>query len=184
MNIFSFFLPFVITVTQSITDLILLNSALMSTQNGWRIVNDNVMGGRSSSVSALIENGVILFEGNISLENNGGFASLRSPINNYNFSDYSGIEIKIKGDGKIYSISMKETSYFTGLFFTSAFNSKKNEWLVVKLPFSEFKSKYFGRKLDSDEKIRLEKIKEIALLISEKQEGDFRTEIDYVKLYR
>lgn len=184
MSIFSFFLPFVFTVTQSITDLILLNSALMSKEDRWLIVNDNVMGGRSSSVSALIENGVILFEGNISLENNGGFASLRSPIRDYNFMDYSGIEIKIKGDGKIYSISMKETSYFTGLFFTSAFNSMKNEWLVVKLPFSEFKPKYFGRELDSDEKIQLNKIKEIALLIGDKQEGNFRVEIEYIKLYR
>ncbi len=52
------------------------------------------------------------------LENNGGFASLRSPVKNYNFENFSGIEIKIKGDGKRYSISMKETTYFSGYFYT------------------------------------------------------------------
>ena len=43
----------------------------------WIIVNDVVMGGRSSSTFKLDEDGEGVFEGNISLENNGGFSSLR-----------------------------------------------------------------------------------------------------------
>ncbi|MCX7876956.1 MAG: CIA30 family protein [Melioribacteraceae bacterium] len=121
MSILNFFLPAVLSLTQSFSDPVLLNSFLMDTQNRRHIVNDVVMGGRSSSATTIIENGIILFEGNISLKNNGGFASLRSPIKNYNFNDYSGLEIRIKGDGKIYSVSTKETTYFTGLFFTTNF---------------------------------------------------------------
>lgn len=161
---------------------ILLNSSIMKTENRWRIVNDDVMGGLSSS-KVIFPDDTIIFSGNVSLENNGGFASLRSPVNEYNFEDYSGIEIKIKGDGKRYSISMKETTYFTGLFYTSTFETKKDEWIKIKIPFDKFSSYYFGREVNSKKKIPLNKIKEVSLLIGDKQQGSFKTELEYLRLY-
>lgn len=162
---------------------ILLNAEIMKSSSKWRIVNDGVMGGLSSSKILLNDNGKIFFSGTVSLKNNGGFASLRSPIKDYNFENYSGIEIRIKGDGKIYSVSMKETSYFTGSFYTANFQTIKNEWVTLKIPFDKFSLYYFGRKVQTNSKIPLNKIKEISLLIGEKQEGAFNTEIDFIKLY-
>jgi hypothetical protein len=154
----------------------------MKTENKWRIVNDGVMGGLSSS-KAIVEDDKIIFSGNVSLENNGGFASLRSPVKDYNFEKYNGIEIKIKGDGKRYSISMKETTYFTGQFYTASFETKPDEWIITKLPFDQFKLYYFGNESNSKKKIPLSNIKEISLLIGDKQEGNFRAEIEYLRLY-
>ena len=77
----------------------LLNASMMKTEDQWRIVNDGVMGGLSSS-KAIVKDDKIIFSGNVSLENNGGFASLRSQINDFNFENFSGIEIKIKGRWK------------------------------------------------------------------------------------
>jgi NADH dehydrogenase [ubiquinone] 1 alpha subcomplex assembly factor 1 len=161
---------------------ILLNSSIMKDENKWRIVNDGVMGGLSSS-KAIVKDNKILFSGSVSLENNGGFASLRSPVNEYNFEEYSGIEIRIKADGKRYSISMKETTYFTGLFYTFTFETKKDEWITVKIPFDKFKPYYFGKENNSNKKIPLNNIKEISLLIGDKQEGSFKAEIEYLCLY-
>jgi len=161
----------------------LLNSNLMSTTNKWRIVNDGVMGGLSSS-KVIVKNDKIMFSGNVSLENNGGFASLRSPVMDYNFEKFSGIEIKIKGDGKRYSISMKETTYFTGLFYTFTFETKKDEWIVVLILFNQLKPHYFGKKMKSGKQLTTNNVKEISLLIGDKQEGNFTAEIDYIKLYK
>lgn len=111
---------------------ILLNSSIMQTEKQWRIVNDGVMGGLSSSKVFVNDDNKIIFRGNVSLENNGGFASLRSPVKDYNFENFSGIEIKIKGDGKRYSVSMKETTYFNGYFYTSSFETKKMNGLLFK----------------------------------------------------
>lgn len=160
----------------------LLNSSIMKTENKWRIVNDGVMGGLSFSRVSVNDEKVI-FTGKVSLENNGGFASLRSPIKNYDFSNFNGLEIRLKTDGKRYSISMKETSYFTGYFYTTSYETKADEWMTIKLPFNQFKLYYFGRRMDSNSKIPLDKIKEISFLIGDKQEGDFVAEIDYIKLY-
>jgi hypothetical protein len=164
-------------------DNILLNASIMQTENKWRIVNDGVMGGLSSSSAIVNDDNKIIFSGNVSLENNGGFASLRSPVKDYNFKKFSGIEIKIKGDGKLYSISMKETTYFNGYFYTSSFETKKDEWNVVQILFNEFKLYYYGKDSKSAKKIPLNNIKEISLLIGNKQEGSFNTAIDYIKLY-
>lgn len=160
----------------------LLNSSIMETKNKWLIVNDGVMGGLSSS-KVNIKEDKIIFSGNISLENNGGFASLRSPIKNHNFENFYGIEIRIMGDGKCYSISMKETTYFSGYFYTSTFETKKDKWIKIKIPFDQFKLNYFGKETKSNKNIPLNNIKEISLLIGDKQEGNFTAEIDYVKLY-
>lgn len=161
---------------------ILLNSSVMKTENKWRIVNDGVMGGLSSS-NTLVKEDKIVFTGNVSLENNGGFASLRSPVNDYNFEKHNGIEIKIKGDGKRYSISMKETTYFSGYFYTSTFETKIDEWITVKIPFNQLKLYYFGKETNSGKKSPLNNIKEISLLIGDKQAGEFKSEIDYIMLY-
>jgi hypothetical protein len=163
-------------------DNILLNSSIMLTKNQWRIVNDGVMGGLSSSKS-LVKDEKIIFSGNVSLENNGGFASLRSPVKDYDFSEFTGLELKLKTDGKRYSISMKETSYFTGYFYTKSFETKKDEWIIVQIPFDQFKLYYFGKETNSSKKIPLNNIKEISLLIGDKQEGEFKAEIDYIMLY-
>ena len=161
---------------------ILLNSSIMKTENQWRIVNDGVMGGLSSS-KAIVQDDKIIFSGNVSLENNGGFASLRSPVKDYKFEKFSGLEVKIKGDGKRYSISMKETSYFTGYFYTKSFETKRDEWIVIQIPFNQFKLYYFGKEVNSGGKIPLNNIKEISLLIGDKQEGSFKAEIEYLRLY-
>jgi monofunctional biosynthetic peptidoglycan transglycosylase len=162
----------------------LLNSSIMKTKDKWRIVNDGVMGGLSSSNVVVTDESKIIFTGIVSLANNGGFASLRSPIKDYNFEKFSGIEIKIKGDGKKYSISMKETTYFNGYFFTTSFETKKDEWIVIQIPFDQFKLHYFGRETNSNKKIPPSSIKEISLLIGDKQGGIFSAEIDYIKMFQ
>jgi hypothetical protein len=170
------------TITIQDYEKILLNSALMKNENEWRIVNDGVMGGLSSS-NVAVKDEKIIFSGSVSLENNGGFASLRSPVKDYNFEKFTGLEIKIKGDGKRYSISMKETTYFSGYFYTSTFETQKDESIIVKIPFEQFKLYYFGKETNSSKKIPLNNIKEISFLIGDKQAGEFKAEIDYLMLY-
>jgi monofunctional biosynthetic peptidoglycan transglycosylase len=162
---------------------VLLNADIMKTDKKWRVVNDGVMGGISTSGVKVSDEGTVLFSGSVSLENNGGFASLRSQTDDYDFTGYEGFEIRIKGDGKIYGVSMKETSYFTGYFYSVTFETVKDEWAVIRLPFSTFYHKYFGRDINASPVIPLDKIKEVSFIISDKQEGIFSAEIDYIRLY-
>ncbi len=162
---------------------ILLDASLMKTEKRWKVVNDGVMGGLSSSEVFVNENEKIVFKGDISLENNGGFASLRSPIKNYNFENFSGLEISINGYGKQFNISMKETVNFTGYFYRINFATEENGFTTLKFLFNQFKLFYFGKEVVSNTSIPLDKIKQISILVSDEQEGKFSAEIDYIKLY-
>ncbi len=164
-------------------DKFLLNSSIMNSEKKWRIVNDGVMGGLSSSEATVNDKDKIIFTGNISLENNGGFTSLRSQINNFNFENFSGIEININGGGKNFSISMKETAEFTGYYYTAQFATNVDDYSLINIPFDQFKLKYFGKEISSQNKIPLNKIKQVSILIGDEQSGNFIAEIDYVKLY-
>ena len=73
----------------------------------WIIVNDDVMGGRSSGSFNLNTQGHGLFEGGISLENNGGFSSLRYRGGRKQINEHTKIVIRLKGDGKNYQFRIK-----------------------------------------------------------------------------
>ena len=149
----------------------------------WGVTNDDVMGGVSTSKIFVSEENVLIFSGEVSLENNGGFASLRSPIDDYDFSYYEGFLLKIKGDGKTYNLSFRSTKYFTGYNHTQKFQTEKDNWLIVKFPFKEFNLKYYGREVSNSEPPDKSNIKQISILISDKQQGPFRIEIEWIGLY-
>jgi len=49
-------------------------------KGNWRVQNDVVMGGRSSSLLKIIDNNYAHFSGTVSLENYGGFCSIRQKV--------------------------------------------------------------------------------------------------------
>ena len=161
----------------------LADFTLQETRALWRVVNDDVMGGVSTSTIAFGENNTLLFSGDVSLKNDGGFASLRSPVDDYDFSNYDGFFIKVKGDGKTYSLSFRQTKYFTGYNYNLKFNTEKEQWQIIKLPFKEFKLKYYGRETRDSNPPNTEEIKQLSILISDKQQGSFNLEIEWIKLY-
>ena len=91
-----------------------------SVARGWRSVDDDVMGGVSSS---RIEPGVdsgprgARFVGTVSLENNGGFASIRSTPAPLGLAGAEGLELELIGDGHTYKLSIRLDSDFVGVSY-------------------------------------------------------------------
>ena len=82
-----------------------LNSAVNFSSLNWNIVNDTVMGGRSSS--RWFSNSPSTFEGFLALQNNGGFASVRHDLEKIDLSSTEDIYMKIKGDGRKYQFRIR-----------------------------------------------------------------------------
>ncbi|RZO47159.1 MAG: hypothetical protein EVA80_02200 [Proteobacteria bacterium] len=91
------------------------------------IVNDVVMGGVSRSQLSLSSTGTLLFEGNISLDYGGGFASVRSVFNTLDEENLNGILIMVKGDGKTYQLLVRQQKQFDGVAFFQRFETTKGE---------------------------------------------------------
>jgi len=93
-------------------------------QKRWEIINDAVMGGVSESRIALADNKAALFQGIVSLEHYGGFASMRSHPREFELSGFSGLMIRVKGDGKDYRLRLRTDSDYEGIAYQAHFNRK------------------------------------------------------------
>ncbi len=147
--------------------------------SNWNIVDDVVMGGRSSGTFHLNKEGNGVFEGRVSLENNGGFSSLRYRFKKMNTKQYSKIILKVKGDGKTYQFRVKSKSsdYYS---YITYFNTTK-DWETIELSLSDMYPAFRGRKLNISN-YDDEGIEEIAFLIGNKKAEAFKLEIDSIVL--
>ena len=145
----------------------------------WRVVDDVVMGGRSSGRLALNKKGYAVFSGNVSLENNGGFSSIRYTPNPQEVSTFDTIRLKVKGDGKRYQFRIKSDRYdyhsYIHYFDTSG------EWEEIELAFSDFYPAFRGRKLNMPN-YPGSTISEISILVGNKIAESFQIEIAQISV--
>ena len=147
--------------------------------NNWNIVNDDVMGGISNSEILINDKDNLVFQGYLSLENNGGFASSRLDISDENIEGVKYFEIKLKGDGNNYKLRLRQNNRRAS--YSCDFQSKKDEWIVVNLPIEKFRPTWRGNNFSNYPDLELESVNSLSLHISDKQEGKFVLEIEYVK---
>ena len=150
----------------------------------WRIVNDGVMGGLSQSDMTISDNNTAVFKGRVSLENNGGFASMRTRPHFFDLEGYEGILLRLKGDGKRYQLRLRTDDGFDGISYRYTFNTETDEWIIIRAPFNECVPVFRGRVLSNVGAIIPKKIKQIGFLIADKQPGPFKIEIDWIKAFK
>jgi len=151
--------------------------------NTWMIINDGVMGGISKSRIEVTDDKVAVFSGYLSLENNGGFASTRMTLDRLSLQNYTGIKIKVKGDGRSYQFRLRTDDRFDGISYRSIFRTEKETWQVLELPFKAFKPTYRGRILTNVPPLQPGKIKQLGFLLADKSQGNFELRIDWIKAY-
>ena len=150
-----------------------------STINHWSVIDDMVMGGKSSGRFHLDEQGNGVFEGLISLENNGGFSSVRHRFNEINTTGYTKIVLRVKGDGKKYQFRIKEKTTDSHSYITTFQTTK--EWKVISLNLKDMYPSFRGRKLDAPNYSKAV-IEEIAFLMGNKKAENFKLTIDHITL--
>jgi hypothetical protein len=145
----------------------------------WNIVNDTVMGGRSQA-RMIIYNNMAEFKGYLSLANNGGFSSVRAYYPN-DLIDISSVVLRVKGDGRKYSFRVR-TDNNSWASYTQSFTTKKDTWEEITLNIKDFYPTYRGYNLRDIPKLSESIIREVGLMISDKIEGSFKIDIDWIKV--
>lgn len=159
--------------------LLLFDFSVTEDWSVWEIENDVVMGGNSSSALEKSEEGNAIFKGTVSLENDGGFASMQYHFDKKNIEGYKKALILLKGDGKAYQFRMKsnlsDKASYIYTFKTSG------DWETVEVPLKEMEPVFRGNKLALPN-FPAETIQEIRFLIGNKKAEDFRLEIKKIEL--
>ena len=139
--------------------LILLTNFMANTINAnnfvekgnWAYLDDTVMGGVSQG-RAEFSNGALRLIGQVSTKNNGGFIQVRTRIDPSEFVGKVGVKIKVKGNGDIYYLHIRNGSarlpwhYYTATFQTN------EKWQEILIPFNNFEKSatFMPRKLNAE----------------------------------
>lgn len=143
---------------------------------------DRVMGGVSSGAISP-EEGCAVFSGDVSLQNQGGFASVRSDTGSWDLSAFKGIELRVKSDGKIYKLSLSTDPRYDSVVYRARFALPAGGWSTVRIPFQDFSPTFRGEKVPDVPPLDPSLINTFGFLISESQEGPFRLAIKSIKAY-
>ena len=143
-------------------------------RDSW-IVNDGVMGGVSQSSLRQDVDGMF-FEGLVSLENNGGFASMRSSIRFPQGTQL--IELFAKGDGKRYKLVLR-TELAPRVTYVADFIALPT-WQTYRFNLSQFKSTFRGRDVNAPT-LSFSDVIDFGILISNNQAGSFAIQLKTLK---
>ena len=171
---------------QDLTEISIIDFSNTSAAN-WQIVNDSVMGGISRSTLQLHEEGFALFSGTVSLENNGGFASVRTQARApADLSNFEGLSVRVLGDGKTYCLRIKtvKNGRITRYSYEARFDTSPGEWQTHKLPYSEFKPVFRGNSVRGNPELNTDAVIELGFMIQDGQEGPFRLGVSSISVYR
>ena len=170
--------------TQSVDQIKLLLDFEDTDKSGrWMVVNDDVMGGVSRSNVKLHSDGHLLFDGEVSTNYGGGFASVRTDYKNWEIEKYEGFILRVKGDGKTYQFRCRLGNNINQIAYRHYFQADNEDWQEILLPFKEFLPTYRGRVLTNIPQLDPKEIKQFGFMISDKQVGKFHLKIDWIGVY-
>jgi uncharacterized protein YbjT (DUF2867 family) len=163
-------------------------------QQIWGAVDDVVMGGISESNIRLLPERAV-FSGNVSTANSGGFASVRtrnfSPP--WNLSNYEGIELRVKGDGKRYKFITRCEGKWDGIGYCYSFDTLYNSWTTIRIPFAELIPVFRAKTLPDGGAFDTSKVYSMQLMLSKFEydgglnpnfsPGLFSLEVESIKAY-
>lgn len=145
----------------------------------WYVVNDGVMGGLSQGELSINNIGHAVFEGEVSLENYGGFTSIRSSFQPLYVEEFSMVKLRIKGDGKNYQFRVKSNTRqrqsYVNTFETSGV------WETIEIPLKDLTPSFRGRQLNIPN-YPGEVLSDISILIANKKAERFSLLIDKIWL--
>ncbi len=144
-----------------------------STQD-WHPINDGVMGGISISRFTFDLTGHAVFEGTVSLQNGGGFASVQMSSLQLGGPGTLACSLTAWGDGRTYKLNLRTDAGFDGVNYQASFTPTAGQWSQIILPISEFLPTFRGRLVQGAPSLRPELVTQVGLMISDKQAGPFR----------
>lgn len=146
----------------------------------WYVVNDGVMGGRSSGFVA-VEDGALRFTGTL-VTQGGGFTSVRAS-RGIVLTGQVGLELRVRGSGRQFEVELDDglRAYGRNVSRRAPFPTS-NEWTVVRVPFNALRNTIFGREVNAPA-IDLSRIRGVGIYIADAQDGPFRLEVDYIRTY-
>jgi monofunctional biosynthetic peptidoglycan transglycosylase len=142
------------------------------------------MGGVSEGQFQITDEKALEFFGTLSLENNGGFASVRSKAKNLGLAKGDTVVAKVRGDGREYTLNLYLNTPRVAFSYRATVPTKKDEWIEVKVPLDKFEATSFGRPVKDAGAVRPEEVSALGFMLGDKTAGAFKLEVESIKVER
>jgi NADH dehydrogenase [ubiquinone] 1 alpha subcomplex assembly factor 1 len=164
------------------TNLTLFDFQGATRSTAWKRVNDDVIGGVSTSQFELSREGFAVFSGTIRLDHHGGFASAhsKSPLHG-NFGGLTGFIVRVRGDGRQYRFTVRAGLTFDLPLYQCQFATTPGIWEEVRLPLENFVAAFRGRVLADVPPLNPAELGSVGFLTSDREAGPFHLEIAWIK---
>lgn len=150
----------------------------------WQNVNDGVMGGVSEGKFRITDKKTLEFFGALSLENNGGFASVRTKGKMLGLKKGDTLVAKVRGDGRKYSLNLYLKKPQIAFSYRATVQTSKDEWTEVKIPLDKFEATSFGRVVKDAGPVKPDDVNALGFVLSDQRAGPFKMEIESIKVDR
>jgi NADH dehydrogenase [ubiquinone] 1 alpha subcomplex assembly factor 1 len=150
----------------------------------WQTVNDGVMGGVSEGEFKLTDKKTLEFFGTLSLKNNGGFASMRTKAKKLGLEKGDTLIAKVKGDGREYNLNLFLNKPPIAFSYRATVQTKKDEWIEVKVPLDKFEATSFGRPVKDAGAVKPEELNAFGSILGDKKAAPFKMEVEWIKVER
>ena len=147
----------------------------------WDSIDDRVMGGVSSSRLRHDPAGHAVFEGTVSLERSGGFASIRSTPDDRGRPAAQTCFIEARTTGKRYKLNLLTDDAFDSINYQAGF-APSATWQTLHIPLSTFRATFRGREVPGAPALDPARIRQVGLMIAERQAGAFALEVRRIGL--
>lgn len=145
--------------------------------DGWSPIDDRVMGGVSQSHLSHHPGGYAVFQGTVSLEHGGGFASVRHSNLLLGDATTVGYRLHVRGDGKRYKLSLRMDSDFDGVNHQAVFHPPAGRWVDIVLPLSMFTARLRGRPAPGSPVLKADRVCQVGWMVGDAQTGPFALDI-------
>lgn len=150
----------------------------------WQTVNDGVMGGVSEGTFKITDKKTLEFSGTLSLENNGGFASVRTKAKMLGLEKGDTLVARVRGDGREYSMNLYPNKPLMAFSYRAAVPTQKGEWIEVRLPLDTFVATSFGRVVKDAGAVKPDEVAAVGFLLGDQKAGPFELEVEWIKVVR
>jgi NADH dehydrogenase [ubiquinone] 1 alpha subcomplex assembly factor 1 len=173
-------------ILTALLGVLLSTPASQAGSQSWYVVNDSVMGGMSESEVVDLDAGEVLFRGQLSLENNGGFASTRTAGLPEDWRGNSGLMMQVVGDGRTYIATIRTRyRHLRNVYYRQSFDTVAGEPITVNLPFSQFEAYAYGTRIPQAPPLTslLDRLDSTGVMLADKNAGPFELRIAEVQPY-
>ncbi|MFT5291159.1 MAG: NADH dehydrogenase [ubiquinone] 1 alpha subcomplex assembly factor 1 [Planctomycetota bacterium] len=148
---------------------------------GWTAVDDNVMGGISSSRLTATGHGTAVFSGEVSLAQGGGFASVRSPSSARPLVETKELLVRVRGDGSRYQFRLWTSHLNDGVSYMAPLEPKSGTWQTIRFTTDDFSASRRGQEVRGAPALLLASVHRFGFLIAARQAGSFALEIAWIE---